>query len=834
MANKILGITVDIEGKTSGLTKSLQEANSSINKTTAALKDVDKALKLDPTNVELLAQKEALLTKQIEQTSEKLDVMRQVATDANAALERGDITEEQYASLTAEIVKTEASLSDLETEANSSGNAMEQAGDQAEDAGGQAEDAGDKYEGLGKAAETAGKVASTAMKAAAAAAAALGAAIVAGTAAAGKGLVSATSDTSKLADELGTLSKTTGLSTKTLQELNYASELLDVSTQTITGSMTKMQKTMASDKGAEKFKALGISVRDASGQLKSTEDVFWDSIDALGKISNESERDAKAMELFGKSAKELNPLILAGKDGFRQLADEASRVGYVMSDETIDKFGQFDDNMQRLKNSAQAVKQSMGGVLLPVLSDLSGEGVDLLGEFSGALAQTDGDVDKMASTIESFAPKAVSLIQTYFPKILTVVQSVLSALLPAVMSVAPQLISMVGTLIEQLANSISQNADSFITAFTSLFTSLTNSIATLLPVIIPLAVQLLSTLCNSLIENAPLLIDGALQIIDTLVTSFLSEENITKLVTGATAIITGLLDGLTQALPILIPAAIDAVLTFVETLLSENCLSQILKAALTLIITLAQSLITYLPKLIERLPEIITGIVKFLTGDALPQIIEAGVTLLLALITNLPKIIVEIVKALGKIVVEMGSYIVGEGKDKLLKSIGDAFGKIISAAAEWGSDMIKSFIDGIKAMIGKLTSAVKNVAKTIADFLHFSEPDLGPLSDFSESGGDMIDSFIKSMEREQPALARAMSQTAAIVGAGWNAGETSMLGGVTPNYEGNMARIEQAISAVGGTAGSGTWVFPIYIGGEHVDTLVVDALDRNNYLTGGH
>ena len=208
--------------------------------------------------------------------------------------------------------------------------------------------------------------------------------------------------------------------------------------------------------------------------------------------------------------------------------------------------------------------------------------------------------------------------------------------------------------------------------------------------------------------------------------------------------------------------------------------------------------------------------------------------MLLALITNLPKIIVEIVKALGKIVVEMGSYIVGEGKDKLLKSIGDAFGKIISAAAEWGSDMIKSFIDGIKAMIGKLTSAVKNVAKTIADFLHFSEPDLGPLSDFSESGGDMIDSFIKSMEREQPALARAMSQTAAIVGAGWNAGEASMLGGVTPNYEGNMSRIEQAISAVGGTAGSGTWVFPIYIGGEHVDTLVVDALDRNNYLTGGH
>ena len=213
MANKILGITVDIEGKTSGLTKSLQDANNSISKTTAALKDVDKALKLDPTNVELLAQKEALLNKQIEQTSDKLDIMKQVAEDANAALERGDITEEQYASLTAEIVKTEASLTDLETEANSSGDALDDAGNSAEDAGDKAEDSGDKFEGLGKAAETAGKVASAAMKAVVTASAAVGAAIAGATVSAGKGLVSATTDTAGLADELNTLSKTTGLST---------------------------------------------------------------------------------------------------------------------------------------------------------------------------------------------------------------------------------------------------------------------------------------------------------------------------------------------------------------------------------------------------------------------------------------------------------------------------------------------------------------------------------------------------------------------------------------------------------------------------------------------
>ena len=85
---KIVGITIDIEGKSDGLVKSLKEANSSINSTSNALKDVDKALKLDPTNVELLTQKEDLLNTQIEQTNAKLEILQQVANDANDALER--------------------------------------------------------------------------------------------------------------------------------------------------------------------------------------------------------------------------------------------------------------------------------------------------------------------------------------------------------------------------------------------------------------------------------------------------------------------------------------------------------------------------------------------------------------------------------------------------------------------------------------------------------------------------------------------------------------------------------------------------------------------------
>ena len=836
MANKILGITIDIEGKTSGLTKSLQEANSSINKTTSALKDVDKALKLDPTNVELIAQKEALLNKQIEQTSEKLEIMRQVADDANAALERGDISQEQYASLTAEIVRTEQSLAGLEEEANNSADALENSGDAAEDAGDASEDAGEKMEALGEAAQVAGEVAVAAFEAVVVAAAAVGAAVTAAMVEVGTAMVTATVDTAHLADEIMTLSSTTGLATDTLQELNYAAELLDVDTSTVTGSITKMEKVMnsaidGSSTAQQKFTDLGIAIYDANGNVRDAEDVFWDAIDVLGTFESETERDMAAMDLFGKSAKELNPLIEGGSEAFRQLADEAHEVGYVMSGDTLEAFGELDDNMVRMTNTAQAVEQSFGAVLLPLLTSMSGDVVDLMGDFSGALAGAEGDIDAIASIIEQFAPRAVELVEQYFPQIITVIQSVLNALLPVFISMAPQIISLAGVLIEQLASGIADNADQFLAAFSTLFESLMNSIAILLPVIVPLAVELITQLVTALTENAPLLVDGALTIIGTLVDTLLSPSSVEQLVMSATSIITALLNGLTTALPVLIPAALNAILTLVDTLLSSGCLEQILKAALTLITTFAGALIQYLPELISRLPEIINGITKFLTGDALPDIIEAGFTLITAIITNMPEIISAIVGGLIDLVAGMVEYMLGDGKDDIFDAFQSAFDGIINGAKDWGGDLIQNFIDGISKMFGKLKDTVSNAASIVADFLHFSEPKLGPLSDFNESGADMVKSFISSMESEEADLESALFNTASVISQGWNGSAVAQSAvGTSDNA---LAGLEQAISSMANMNGA-TLVFPIYIGSEHVDTFVLDALDRYNYTTGGH
>ena len=848
MAGTIKGITIEIEGKTSPLVKSLQSVEQQIKKDDAALKNLDKALQLDPTNVDLLAAKEAVLADKTQATADKMEILQQVQADALSDLpDDAGLTAAQMAELEAEIANTGNQLAELSGEADGASGDLTEAGDSAEEAGEQSEDAGEGFEALGEAAEVAGEVAVAAMEAVVAAAAAVGTAVVAAATAIGTSFIDATMQTSQLADELLTTSSVTGLTTDTLQELNYASELLDVNTETVTGSMTKLLKTMSSaaDGSAsamEKFTDLGISIYDAEGNLRSSEEVFWDAVDVLGQIENESERDAASMELFGRSARELNPLIEAGSEAFTQLAEEAHNVGYVLDGDTLDAFGALDDNMQRLTNTTQAVQQSFGQVLLPLLTDMSGDAVSLMGDFSAALSGAGGDIDQIGSIIEQFAPRAVELVEAYIPQIITIVEDVANALLPAIISVAPDLISMVSNLIVSVANSVSQNSESFISAFNQLFESVAQSVLTLLPVLIPVAIGLITTLAETLLDpgNLELLLNAAMEIIMNLVNILTDEGNLMMVINAATQIILAVTNGLTEALPVLIPAALNAILTVVDTLLSSGSLGQILQAGLTLIVTLATSLIQYLPQLISRLPEIILGIVEFLSGEGLPMIIKAGFELITGLLGALPEIIVAIIAGLGELIVGMVTYITGDGADDILQAFQAAFDGIIAGASTWGSDIIGNLIDGITGMFSSLTSTVSDAASIIADFLHFSVPDKGPLADFDKSGADMIDEFISSMYGEQDKLENALASTAGLISADMGNFDLATQSNVhqTVDYTGGLSRIEQAITSQVASAGAngqgGTWVFPIYIGTEHVDTLVVDALDRYNYQTGGH
>lgn len=178
------------------------------------------------------------------------------------------------------------------------------------------------------------------------------------------------------ADEILTLSTNYGIATDKLQEYQYMAELTDTSLDTITGSMSRLTRTMSSARdgsgdAAAAFERLGISIIDSNGNLRDADSVFGEAIDALGSMQEGTERDALAMEIFGRSAQDLNSLIAAGADGIRAYADEARNMGYVLTDEQLSSLGALDDQFQRMDRTIEMIKNQLAAGMAPALVDLT-------------------------------------------------------------------------------------------------------------------------------------------------------------------------------------------------------------------------------------------------------------------------------------------------------------------------------------------------------------------------------------------------------------------------------------------------------------------------------
>ena len=336
MAEKIVGIEVQIGGDTTGLDSALSKTNKSINSTQKELQQVERLLKLDPKNTELLAQKQELLSKAVNETKTKVTALKDAKTNADKMMADGtNVNQEQYRKLQREIVASEQSMDKLEKESKEASKGIKDVGDKAKDSSGKL----DKLKGV---ASGVAKGMTAIATAGAGAVTAIGAmALKAG----------------QSADDINTLSAQTGLSTEQIQKFQYASETIDVSLDTLTGSMAKLTKNMSNaTKGSgdvyNAFKELGVSFQNTDGSLRNNEEVFNECISALGKMENETQRDALAMKIFGKSAQELNPLIKGGADTLKQMGDQAQQLGIILDQETLDKANAFNDQIDLFKANA--------------------------------------------------------------------------------------------------------------------------------------------------------------------------------------------------------------------------------------------------------------------------------------------------------------------------------------------------------------------------------------------------------------------------------------------------------------------------------------------------
>ena len=370
MAGNIKGITIEFRGDTTNLSKAINTIRSEAKSLDKELGYIDKALKFDPKNVNLLKQKMALLNEATKNGEKNIDDMKKALAEmkANGISE----TSAEYRELEREIAIAEGKqkaynkeLKKLQASTSPLGRASQ------------------KMKEFGNASIKAGE-------------ALRGLSMVAG--AVDIALAGLTVKAGKSADELNTMAQVTGISTEELQKYKLSADLLDVSVETIAKSQMKMKKSMLSAQQGSKniasaFETLGVSIEDSNGHLRNQDEVFAEAIESLGKMENETERDAIAMQIFGKSASELNPLIEDNGETFKKVAGIFAKNNLqIVDQETIDKANQFQDSLDTIKATGMATLSSVGMTLAGYLAPAMEKVADVLGKVMGWLSQLDPKV----------------------------------------------------------------------------------------------------------------------------------------------------------------------------------------------------------------------------------------------------------------------------------------------------------------------------------------------------------------------------------------------------------------------------------------------------------
>lgn len=394
MAGNIKGITIRFEADTTKLDKSLREINNNTRKLDQELRKVDKALKFNPTSVELWRQKQDLLKKKIEETRSSLDLLKQ----KQAALDAAGVskTSEEYRKVQREIIEAESKLKTFESQLRKIGQVNLRA-------------MSEQFKEMGTKLESAGQAMRGISTAAAALAASLGALTV---------------KSGKWADDLNTMSKRYSIGTKDLQMYSAAAELVDTDVEAIAKSHVKLEKTMlTASKGtgtaAEAFDALGVQITNADGSLRDGEQVWQETIKALGQMENETQRDAYAMALMGRSASELNPLIEDGGETYQRLAETMAKYDLEFVDQDmLDRANEFNDSLDTIKAVGMVAFQQLGTQLAAYLAPAMEKVVDVVGKlakwFSELSPRTQAIIGGIAAVVAVVAPLLIGLGKVSF------------------------------------------------------------------------------------------------------------------------------------------------------------------------------------------------------------------------------------------------------------------------------------------------------------------------------------------------------------------------------------------------------------------------------------
>ena len=808
MASRIKGITVEIGGDTTKLTDALRDVNNEVYNTQAQLKDVEKLLKLDPSNTELLAQKQRLLNEEVQATKDKLEALREAGERAREALKAETITKDQYDALQREIIETQRVLEDLETQAAQSAVALQKISV----TGTKFQEAGGKIEGVGKSLLP----------------------VTAAITGIGTAGIKVASDFEKAMSGVQAITGATGADFETLRE--KAIELgatTSFSAGEVAEAMTEMAKAGWSTTQIIDGMAGVLDATAASGEsLGTVSTIVADAITGFGLKAKDS---ARVADLMTQAANSGTIGVADLGESYKYVAPLAQSMGLSIEDVTTALSAM----------SMAGIKGSQAGTSLrTVLANMAKPSKTVataMEELGLSITNSDGSFKSLDQIVTIMRTEFTGLTedqQAYYAtalagkegmsgliSLLNLTQEEYDALsssmnncsgiageTAAVMQDNLQSkVEQLGGSLESLAIKLSEYVIPYLTGLVEKITAAVDVFTNLSP-----GVQKAILVIGGIVAVVgPLLIVigkviGAVGTIMTIIPKLAGVINVVK-----TAFVA--LNATMLANPIvLIIAAIAALVAAFIHLWNTN-----------------EEFRQFWIDLWENIKEVAiaawNGIKEFLTAawqaiSSTAQSIWNGIK--------------DFFSGIWEGIKDTANGILETIKNGFNKAVSFITG-LASSAYTWGSDIISGIVDGIESCIDKVKNAVTNVAETIRSFLHFSVPDEGPLTDYESWMPDFMSGLVKGIEKSRGMIAKAVNGVASemvihprmealeIAGAG-----SVPMGSSSEIVSGITGAITDALSRMNGQRG-GDIVIPVYLGGTMLDEVIVDAQQRMNLRSGG-